>query len=481
MAVPAPSAPWRGTPNGAPRPSRTAAVVNPDSDPLLKLAFAFFAVDLFETVSRLLEIATLGWDIRIPYLGVTLHVVTLVLALISGGARRVVASRLGLWLILFTVWMMVCTLASTWRGGSVDTLMREWLPSLIIFAGCGTVVTLLQCQKVTAVLAAGTVVIAGASYLLGTLKADRLAFASGTLGNSNDLSTLIVLGIPFLLVPLFSKGSSRLGKLIAVTFCLMALVVVIKSASRGSLLALIVILLVLFFTMPFAGKMKLGLLTVVMLAAFFAFTPREILSRYVTIFGDAEQGDNIATSAEYSSMARRQLLEQSLKLTMEHPLFGVGPGIFAVGEAKLAEAEGQKAMWHVSHNSYTQVSSEMGIPGLLFYLAALWTTFRNLFWFRAHSRIDPSGKVSAMGLALLLSLVGLCLSLTFASMAYLSYLPVLMGLSLVFRMSLQLDMDQCSAALAASAPPSAVPAKPAAATSRKTVYRFLGRPPRLGA
>src|SRR6185295_13611337 len=128
-----------------------------------------------------------------------------------------------------------------------------------------------------------------------------------------DLSTLLVLGIPFLLVPVFSKGGSRVLKGIVLSLCGVALVVVIRSASRGSLLSLIVILLVLFWTRPFVGKVKLGVLMIVMLAAFFAFTPREILSRYVTIFGDAERSDDIATSAESSSIARRQLLEQSLK------------------------------------------------------------------------------------------------------------------------------------------------------------------------
>ena len=467
--------------NGALRPSPAAAALNPDSDVLLKLAFAFFVVDLFLTVSRLLEIATLAWDIKIPYLGVTLHVVTLALALISGGARRVAASRLGVCLGLFTGWMMVCTLASTWRGGSVDTLLREWLPSLIIFASCGTVVTLRQCRKVVAVLAAATAVIVGASYALGLLKGDRLAFQAGTLGNSNDLSTLLVLGIPFILVPVFSKGSSRFRKIMGLALCAMALIVVIKSASRGSLVALIAVLLVLFWTRPFIGKVKLGVLTVAMLFVFFAVTPREILSRYVTIFADASSSDGIAASAQESTMARRQLLQQSLKLTMEHPLFGVGPGIFAVGEAQLAEAEGQRAMWHVSHNSYTQVSSEMGIPGLFLYLFGLWATFQNVLWFRAHSRIDPTGGVSAMGLALLLSLVGLCVNLTFASMAYLAYLPILTGLSLAFRKSLQLDMDQHSAVVTAPQPRLAAETKSAGARPGKTLYRFLGRPRRAGA
>ena len=260
--IPAPPAPWRGTVNGAPRLSRAAVEPSPDSDLLLKLAFGFFITDLFLSVSKLLEMLAGPGEIRIPYLGLTIHLVTLGLALVSGGARRVIATRLGVYLSLFTGWMMICTIASTWRGGSVDTLLREWVPSFAIFASCGTVVTLSQCRKVAAVLAAATTVIAGASYLLASVKEDRLAFASGTLGNSNDLALLLVLGLPFLLAPVFWKGSSSVRKFIALVLSVMVLIVVIKSASRGSLLALIMILLVLFWIQPFAGKIKLGLLTV---------------------------------------------------------------------------------------------------------------------------------------------------------------------------------------------------------------------------
>jgi len=475
--VPSPPVRRGGVANGAPGQSFAAAVPNPETDLLLKLAFGFFAFDLFLVVSKFLEIISMAGGSRIPYLGVTLHVVTLVLAVISGGAKRVVTSRVGLWLGLFTVWMMVCTLASTWRGGSADTLAREWLPSLIIFVGCGTVVTLPQCRKIAAIVAVGTAIIAGASYAFGTLEGERFTLTSGTLGNANDLSMLLVLGTPFFLVPVFSKGSSRVLKVVALALVAMVLIIVIRSASRSNLLALLAILLVLFWTRSFAGKLKLGLVSVVLAVLFFTLTPREVLSRYVTLFGNAESNDDIAASAQESSLARQHLLEQSLKLTITHPFFGLGPGIFSVGEADLAKSEGRAAAWQVSHNSYTQVSSEMGIPGLLLYLAGLWATFRNIFWFRAQSRSDPTGRISALGLALLLSLIGLCVNLGFSSNAYFSYLPMLMGLSVVFKKSLQLERERNSPILTVSAPESrtAVPAKPSAASSGKPVYRFLGR------
>lgn len=473
--------PWSGTAAAGGRPSPAMVTSGTEADLLMKLAFAFFALDLFLSISRLLEIIALAASIRVPYLGVTIHLVTLALALISGGARRVIATRIGAWVALFTAWMLVCTLTSTWRGGSVDTLVREWVPSLIIFVGCGTVVTLRQCRTVCIVLAGASSLIAVASYSLASLREDRLSFETGTLGGANELSMLLVLGVPFVLLPMFSPRASRFLKLIALALCAMALVVVVRSASRSSLLALVAITLILFWTLPFAAKIKLALLTLVALAAFVTLTPRQVLSRYSTLFNDARSDDDVATSAQASSEAREYLLQQSLRLSMEHPLFGLGPGVFVVGEAKLAAAEGQKAAWHVSHNSYTQVSSEMGIPGFLLYLAALVTTFSNVFWFRSRSRIDVTGKASAMGLALLLSLVGLCINLGFSSNAYFPYLPMFMGLSVVFRKGLEREMGQRSPVLNVPEPPRAAALQPVAASSSKPVYRFLGRPRRSGA
>lgn len=458
---------------------------NPDSDVLLNLAFQLFIVDLFLTASRLLEVITIAGGGRIPYLGVTIHVITLALAVISGGARRVATSKVGIYVGLFTGWMLACTLASTWRGGSVDVLLHQWLPSLIIFLSCGSVVTLRQCRRASTFLAAGSALIATSSYFLGTLKENRLAFEAGSLGNANEFSMLVVLGAPFLLVPIFSS-SSRVRRVVAMALGALVLIAVIRSASRSSLLAVVTILVVLFWTRPFAGKVKLAALTAVLIFVLVAATPPEILSRYATLFSDSTPDDDVAKSAQESALARQHLLEQSLKLTMEHPVFGLGPGIFAVGEAELAKEYGEKASWHVSHNSYTQVSSEMGIPGLLLYLAALWAAFRNVFWFRAHSRIDPTGRASALGLAFLLSLIGLSVNLTFSSNAYFSYLPALMGLSVVFRSSLQREIDRQSRAVPAPEPRMGVPNMavkielPRAAAA-KPAYKFLGRPRRSGA
>ena len=76
--------------------------------------------------------------------------------------------------------------------------------------------------------------------------------------------------------------------------------------------------------------------------------------------------------------ARLALLKASWTATLEHPFLGVGPGIFMDYQANSARGSGERGMWHVTHNAYTQVSSECGLPALVFYLGALGVTMHSL-------------------------------------------------------------------------------------------------------
>ena len=65
---------------------------------------------------------------------------------------------------------------------------------------------------------------------------------------------------------------------------------------------------------------------------------------------------------------------------VNHPLFGVGPGNFQVAQNwSLHHAvDDPCGLWHVTHNSYTELSCEMGIPGLMIYLIFLLQCWRVL-------------------------------------------------------------------------------------------------------
>jgi O-antigen ligase len=111
-------------------------------------------------------------------------------------------------------------------------------------------------------------------------------------------------------------------------------------------------------------------------------------------------------SAYDSAQQRRYLLIKSLKVTAEHPLFGVGPGNFTVVSGN----------WLVTHNSYTQMSSEGGVLAFVLYIMIIWRGFGNLGATKRFSRGTEETRILAN--ALRASLVAFVVGSFFASEAY---------------------------------------------------------------
>ena len=469
-------------------PGRNALAATPELGAAWRIGFGLLLVDAFLTTSRSLEILGLDFGLSLPYVATAIHVLTFLLACIAGGARRLATTRTGIFLILFTGWMMISTPFSSWRTGSVQTILYNWLPSLGAFFATGLLSSVGQCRKYASVMALSGGTIAFVGLLVGGYNAQRFSFNSGTLGNANDLSLLLLLAVPFFLVPLLDPASSRVAKLLASIGGLLVLKVNFSTGSRAGFISLLAILLGLLLTSSMIGKLKLAAGIIALATLLVAFVPSYSLYRYATIFNEPDSPLEIRSSEAYgSSQLRKELLHESMIVTLEHPLFGVGPGVYAPAMAKEAERQGKYAHWLGSHNAYTQVSSEMGFPGLIFYLAATLCAYLDILWARKHTRKDPSRKALALGV--LLSLVGLNVNFFFSSNAYMAWLPILFGLSAALRVNLERDLSQqASAALPASAPRSAssttpslgvqVPV-PSSATTPVYTYRFLGRPRRI--
>jgi len=358
------------------------------------------------------------------------------------------------------------------------------------------VVTLRQCRQVAKMLSAGVLFVVGVSIFFSTVAEGRLSMEQGTLGNANDLAMLLLLGVPFLMVPMFQPGSSAFLKIFVCAAGISALVVTVRTGSRSGMLALGAMLLVLFLLLPFAAKLKMGLATVVLAGIALTSAPSYVLSRYATTFKDPTTTDDLHNEAVASKIARQQLFWESVEMTMEHPVFGVGPGMFIAAEAAEADREGRPASWRVSHNSYTQVSSETGIPGLILYVAALWAAFANVIWMRKNRAKDPSGWTATLSMVLLISLVGTTVNFGFSSNAYMAYLPLLIGLTVVFRRAAEREFALAAAStpapatapmpdpkavrgLVSKAMPAPILSPPAAVKGVPSHrYRLLGRPRR---
>jgi O-antigen ligase len=429
------SSPYRAS--GPPPPAAAISgaaslngVSSPSASAFVTLGFFLVAVDLFMTVSRFPEIFYIMTGQRIPFIVTALHTLAFIMAIFTGGLLRVSQSRMGVYILLFTFWIFLSTPFSTWKGGSVNTLLYSWLPSLTAFFNAAALITTRkQFRTASIALALSAVVIAVASFKLGTLIDQRLAFSAGTLKNANDLATILLLAMPFLLL-FFAENA--FAKLLAGGGLALSMVVLLRTGSRGAILALAMIVLIILVALPVRAKIQamvaLALLAIVGLAS----TPDYILNRFRSAMDD-RYGEAVDVA---SKQARMELLKDSIRVTLENPVVGVGPGRFSGAAAIEAREQGKWARWSETHNTFTQVSSELGIPALIIYVLLVASMFTGLRQVKRIIALSPDPRLQSLSgprLAVLSSGTGVVVNALFGSNAYVYFLPIVLAMSFALR------------------------------------------------
>jgi O-antigen ligase len=194
--------------------------------------------------------------------------------------------------------------------------------------------------------------------------------SNGILENPNDLAINVAINLSFCLAFLLRARDLRKSLW---AFPLLAMVyAVLITYSRSGFLALIVGVLFCLWEFGVKGRrLYLILLAGVLAVGTAVFAPSHYYARLQSIFLGPVEGANDNGSAE----ARRELLQTSLQLMAQHPLFGVGPGNFPVVTGS----------WKVAHNTYTQMGAEGGIPSLILFLLVIGTAFRSVLLARRSS------------------------------------------------------------------------------------------------
>lgn len=279
-------------------------------------------------------------------------------------------------------------------------------------------------------IASGGAVIMSAAKLFrdtGARYGERLAIEFGTISNANDYAIHLIFVLPFVIwVALAAK--SKMLKLAAWGVACFGVLLVLQTASRGALIALVAG--ALYWLFRGTMRQRIGLLALGPIAAFalIAFVPRSSLIRLVAFSAD----ETVAPSeAIVSSEARRYLLEKSIEYTLQRPIFGVGLAQFGAFEGERNVVIGDHGMWHDTHNSYTQISSECGIPALAIYIAAIMSTFLlvNRAYRRACARTDCE-DIRVATFCIMLSITAYCAGILFVNFAYFFYLPLMSSLAI---------------------------------------------------
>ena len=394
--------------------------------PFQRLGFNFLLLFLFLAFSRIFDVKFSSLHLT----GISYRVV-FAMVILSGGVKVALSDKIGRAMLGFTIWFGASVPFSLWKGGSVP-YFEGWLLFAFVsyLATAGLIADYTQSRKAINALAWALFVFVIIANVFGTMESGRLFLPQGKFANPNEMAQALLIGLPLWGAKLASPG---LKKFFATGVILLMLLTVFRTGSRGAMIAFLVMMMFMFLRASITGKMQMIVGVFLLGAVILTTMPGRLISRYKTIeeADDDDMDAYMRESALNSTESRKQLLKNSIKFTIRHPLFGVGPGMFVVADDDEAHAQGlRKGQWLGTHNSYTQVSSELGIPALCFFVAAIVMSLREPYRIYKATRGDPRTEdIAHLSLGLHYAMIVYAVTIFFEHIAYTVLLPVFAGLA----------------------------------------------------
>jgi O-antigen ligase len=339
-----------------------------------------------------------------------------------GAARRAEATRVDLWLVGFLLLSAVSGALATnpWAamralGVSVASVLLFWVARMLRRAGLA--------RPLLAALALA-VVLAAVTSLLQTYGVETEVFSinrapGGTLGNRNFVAHVAAFGLPLLLLALLRarSGPGFLAAVAGIGICVAALVL---SRSRAAWLALIAVMAVLLVGALLSPPVRRDWRVAArfLLALLFAgggVAAAILLPNTLHWKSDApylETARGVVNYQEGSGRGRLIQYGNSLRMALEHPVLGVGPGNWSVvypeyasrNDPSLAHDEAGTTANPWPSSDWVAFLSERGVPAFLLLLLAGVGIFVG-GWRRMRAARDTDEGLQA--LALLATLAGI--------------------------------------------------------------------------
>ena len=419
------SRPFPYQPNGG-----STVVMANDSSPFERLGYNVLLVFLFLAFSRI-------FDVKFGSLHITgiAYRVTFAMVLLSRGFVTALKTPIGKALLGFTFFFGASVPFSMWRGGSIPVFRDTWLLfSFVAFlAVAGLVNTYAQWRKSMTVMCAALFVFTIIANVFGIIDNGRLFLAQGKFANPNEMAQALLLGLP-LWGGVMGSATTLPKKAWAGMVMAAMLFTTFRTGSRGAMIGFVCMISIFFLRASIMDKMKFIIGGFVIVVLMVGIMPGHLVARYkTTVDDDVDDSDmdgGMRESALTSTQSRKILLKRSIIFTFQHPLFGVGPGMFPLADDEYSKSLGaRKGQWLGTHNSYTQVSSEIGIPAFLFFTAAVILSLKMPYAVYKKTRGDPRLQdMGNMALGLHYCLIIYAVTIFFDYIAYTAMLPVLGGL-----------------------------------------------------
>jgi O-antigen ligase len=209
---------------------------------------------------------------------------------------------------------------------------------------------------------------------------------------------------------------------------------ILKTGSRANFLTLIVVGITIFLMTTRQIRIAMLLLIPFATAISVIALPHQMLQRLTLILVNPEE--QFRERPEFrgaigSQIARTELQERAIRLTLRRPLLGVGAEMFPNAVDEMVRAEtGRKSGWQVAHNTYLEIAAENGIPAFLLFITCIFLCLRmNYRSYRTCKQVPEMKAALGHSSVLLLITVVAAFGIFFNNSMYDPQLDMLVGIT----------------------------------------------------
>jgi O-antigen ligase len=307
----------------------------------------------------------------------------------------------------------------------------------LLAAGAGlALITIVQATTHTYYRDFGGLARPDPSFLIGK----SAARATGPLGDPNYYGQILLVAAAIGLIFTW-RAATPLQRLAAGGATAISAYAIALTYSRGTALALLVLLIMMAAMRYFRGWQVLAMIASVgvLLLAVPSYADRVATLSNLTS-ASAETGTD--PTADESAQGRSTELKAGIAAFVDHPVLGVGPGVFPLHYREYAEQVGgylhdatptgpQKGLEakREAHNIVVAEAADLGLAGLLVFCGLVGLTLGGLIRLRAANLRGGRPDCADLATALLLAVVGYLLTGVFLTLAFQTYFWMLLGLA----------------------------------------------------